>query len=163
MHGFVNLFAAGILGQATGMNEEELTALMAEEHQPDVVVMDIAMPNLNGIEATRRIVASHPQTGVVILSMHQDESYVLQSLKAGARGYLLKDSPREDVLDAIRSVAKGRAFLTRKISRMLQEAGVDLDLAGSASDAKASQQAKPAAKQPAHETGRGSAPETAPR
>jgi two-component system response regulator NreC len=96
-------------------------ALMAEEHRPDVVVMDIAMPNLNGIDATRRILASHPQTGVVILSMHQDESYVLRSLKAGAKGYLLKDSLRSDILDAIRAVAQGRSFLTRKISRMMQE------------------------------------------
>jgi two-component system response regulator NreC len=57
----------------------------------------------------------------VILSMHQDESYVLQSLNAGARGYLLKDSAREDILEAVRSVAKGRSFLSRKISRLLQE------------------------------------------
>ncbi len=94
---------------------------IAEEHSPDVVVMDIAMPNMNGIEATRRIVAQRPATGVVILSMHQDESYVLRSLKAGARGYLLKDSLRSDVVEAIRSVAQGRSFLTRKVSRLLQE------------------------------------------
>jgi two-component system, NarL family, response regulator NreC len=93
----------------------------AEEHSPNVVMMDIAMPQMNGIEATRRIVAANPATGVVILSMHQDESYVLQSLKAGARGFLLKDSPREDVLEAIRTVAQGRSFLSRKVSRMLQE------------------------------------------
>jgi len=96
-------------------------ALLAEEHRPDVVVMDIGMPNLNGIDATRRILAAHPQTGIVILSMHQDESYVLRSLKAGAKGYLLKDSLRSDVLEAIRAVAQGRSFLTRKISRMMQE------------------------------------------
>ncbi len=94
---------------------------IAEENAPDVVVMDIAMPNMNGIEATRRIVAQRPATGVVILSMHQDESYVLRSLKAGARGYLLKDSLRSDVVEAIRSVAQGRSFLTRKVSRLLQE------------------------------------------
>src|SRR5579863_1539131 len=94
---------------------------LAEEHSPDVVMMDIAMPKMNGIEATRRILADNPATGVVILSMHQDESYVLQSLKAGAKGYLLKDSPREDILEAIRCVANGRAFLSRKVSRMLQE------------------------------------------
>ncbi len=79
------------------------------------------MPNMNGIEATRRIVATRPATGVVILSMHQDESYVLRSLKAGARGYLLKDSLRSDVVEAIRSVAQGRSFLTRKVSRLMQE------------------------------------------
>jgi two-component system response regulator NreC len=94
---------------------------LAEAHSPDVVMMDIAMPKMNGIEATRRILAANHATGVVILSMHQDESYVLQSLKAGAKGYLLKDSPRDDILDAIRGVANGRAFLSRKISRMLQE------------------------------------------
>jgi two-component system response regulator NreC len=94
---------------------------LAEEHSPDVVMMDVAMPKMNGMEATRRILAANPSTAVVILSMHQDESYVLQSLKAGAKGYLLKDSPREDVLEAIRSAANGRAFLSRKVSRMLQE------------------------------------------
>jgi two-component system response regulator NreC len=93
----------------------------AEETSPDVVMMDIAMPTMNGIEATRRILSANSAIGVVILSMHQDESYVLQSLKAGAKGYLLKDSPREDILDAIRSVAAGRAFLGRKVSRLLQE------------------------------------------
>jgi len=94
---------------------------LAEEQLPDVVVMDIAMPNMNGIEATRRIVATHPDTAVLILSMHQDESYVLRSLKAGAKGYLLKDSLRSDVIEAIRSVSQGRSFLTRKVSRLLQE------------------------------------------
>jgi len=96
-------------------------AQLAEELLPDVVVMDVCMPNMNGIDATRRILAAHPQVGVVILSMHQDESYVLRSLKAGAKGYLLKDSLRSDVLEAIRAVAQGRSFLTRKISRMMQE------------------------------------------
>jgi DNA-binding NarL/FixJ family response regulator len=91
------------------------------ERSPDVVVMDIAMPNMNGIEATRRITAESPATAVAILSMHQDESYVLRALKAGAKAYLLKDSLRTEVLEAIRAVAQGRSFLTRKIGRMLQE------------------------------------------
>jgi two-component system response regulator NreC len=94
---------------------------LAEEHAPDVVIMDIAMPNMNGIEATRRIVAGCPGTAVVILSMHQDESYVLRSLKAGAKGYLLKDSLRSDVIEAVRAVAQGRSFLTRKVGKILQE------------------------------------------
>ena len=94
---------------------------LAEEHVPDVVVMDIAMPNMNGIEATRRILEHNPGCAVVMLSMHQDESYVLRSLKAGAKGYLLKDSLRGDVVDAIRTVSQGRSFLTRKVSRILQE------------------------------------------
>jgi two-component system, NarL family, response regulator NreC len=107
-----------VVGEAGDGRE---AAQLAEEHKPDVVVMDIAMPNLNGIDATRRILTAHPQTAVVILSMHQDESYVLRSLKAGAKGYLLKDSLRSDVLEAIRAVAQGRSYLTRKVSRMMQE------------------------------------------
>jgi two-component system response regulator NreC len=95
--------------------------LLAAEHNPDVVMMDIAMPNMNGIEATRRIVTANPNTAVVILSMHSDESYVLRALKAGARGYLLKDSLRSDVIDAIRAVSQGRSFLARKVGRILQE------------------------------------------
>ncbi len=94
---------------------------LAEEQSPDVVIMDIGMPNLNGIEATRRILAANPRTAVLMLSMHQDESYVLRSLKAGARGYLLKDSLRSEVIEAVRAVFQGRSFLTRKVSRMLQE------------------------------------------
>jgi len=107
-----------VVGEAADGRE---TVHMAEEQSPDVVVMDIAMPNMNGIEATRRIVSSNPHTAVVILSMHQDESYVLRSLKAGAKGYLLKDSLRSDVIEAVRTVSQGRSFLTKKVSRMLQE------------------------------------------
>jgi len=80
---------------------------------------------MNGIEATRRIVESRPATNVVILSMHNDESYVLQSLRAGARGYLLKDSPRAEVLEAVRTAAAGRPYMSRKVSRLLQEEYVD--------------------------------------
>jgi two-component system response regulator NreC len=94
---------------------------LVAEHAPDVVMMDVAMPGMNGIEAARRIVASHPGVAVVMLSMHQDESYVLRALKSGAKGYLLKDSPREDVLASIRAAAEGRSFLSRRISLMLQE------------------------------------------
>lgn len=94
---------------------------LAEELQPDVVVMDIAMPELNGIEATRRIVSGLPHTSVVILSMHHDESYVARALKAGARGYLLKDSLKSDLLNAVRAVTEGRSFFSPKISRILQE------------------------------------------
>jgi len=96
-------------------------ARLAEELAPDVAIIDIAMPNMNGIEATRRILAVHPRTAVVVLSMHQDESYVLGSLKAGARGYLLKDSLRSEIVEAVRTVSQGRSFLTRRISRMMQE------------------------------------------
>lgn len=94
---------------------------IAEETSPDIVLMDIAMPLLNGIEATRRIVAKHPKTGVLILSMHHDESYVLRSLNAGARGYLVKDSAKGDLINGIRAVHEGRSFLSPKVSRLLQD------------------------------------------
>jgi DNA-binding NarL/FixJ family response regulator len=107
-----------VIGEAA---DGRAAAQIAADLLPDVIVMDVGMPNLNGIDATRRILAAHPQIGVVMLSMHQDESYVLRSLKAGAKGYLLKESLRSDILEAIRAVAQGRSFLTRKISRMMQE------------------------------------------
>ena len=94
---------------------------LAQQHQPNVVVMDITMPNLNGIEAARQITASLPQTCVVILSMHSDESYVLRALKAGARGYLLKESAESDLIDAVRAVSSGKAFFSPAVSRMLVE------------------------------------------
>lgn len=88
---------------------------------PDVAVIDIGMPNMNGIEAARRITEKRPETAVVILSMHADESYVLRALKSGARGYLLKDSPEDDLINAIRAVHNGKAFFSPEISKMLAE------------------------------------------
>jgi two-component system, NarL family, response regulator NreC len=94
---------------------------MAEEHLPDVIVMDVAMPILNGIEAARQITAKLPQTAVVFLSMHGDESYVLRALKAGARAYLLKDSAEYDLIQAVKAVSEGKAFFSPAISKMLVE------------------------------------------
>lgn len=107
-----------VVGEAAEGRE---TVKLADEHHPDVIVMDIGMPNLNGIEATGRILEKHSHTGIVILSMHYDESYVIRALKAGARGYLLKDSMKADLIGAIRAVAAGRSFFSPRISRMLQE------------------------------------------
>jgi len=107
-----------VVGEASDGRE---AVRLAEDQQADVVVMDIAMPNMNGIEATRRITERHPRTAVVILSMHYDESYVIRSLKAGARGYLLKDAVKADLIAAIRTVADGRSFFSPKISRILKE------------------------------------------
>jgi two-component system response regulator NreC len=90
-----------------------------EENHPDVIVMDIGMPNLNGIEAARQISTKHPAVSLVMLSMHSDEGYVLRALKAGARGYLLKDSAEGDLITAIRAVSEGKAFFSPAISRML--------------------------------------------
>jgi DNA-binding NarL/FixJ family response regulator len=93
----------------------------AQELQPEVVLLDIAMPNLNGIEAARQIAAKHDRMGIIILSMHSDESYVLKALKAGARGYLLKDSSESDVMNAVRAVNAGKAYFSPEISRMMAD------------------------------------------
>lgn len=94
---------------------------LVEQHSPDVALLDIAMPNLNGIEAAARIVASRPRTAVIILSMHSDETYVLRALKVGARGYLLKDSAESDLIAAVRTVMAGRTFFSPAIGNMLVE------------------------------------------
>jgi len=88
---------------------------------PDVVVMDVAMPILNGIEATKQIVNASPNIAVVILSMHSDETYVMRALQAGARAYLLKDSAASDLISAIEAVSQGKSFFSPKVSRILAE------------------------------------------
>jgi two-component system response regulator NreC len=93
----------------------------AAQHQPNVIVMDITMPILNGIEATKRIIADLPKTSIVILSVHSDEAYILRALKAGARGYLLKDSAETDLLQAVRAVACGKAFFSPAVSKVLAD------------------------------------------
>ena len=92
---------------------------LAERHRPDVVVMDVAMPLLNGIEAARQISSRLPSTAIVFLSMHSDEGYVLRALKAGARAYLLKDSAEYDLIHAVQAVSEGKAFFSPAISKML--------------------------------------------
>ena len=94
---------------------------LAPDSGAEVLVMDVAMPGLNGIEAARQILAKKPGLAVVILSMHNDESYVLRSLRAGAKGYLLKESAETDVILAIRAVSQGKSFFSPKVSLLLQE------------------------------------------
>jgi two-component system, NarL family, response regulator NreC len=94
---------------------------LAPNSGADVLVMDVAMPGLNGIEAARQILAKKPSIAVVILSMHSDESYVLRSLRAGAKAYLLKESAETDVIAAIRAVAAGKSFFSAKVTKLLQE------------------------------------------
>jgi two-component system response regulator NreC len=94
---------------------------LADQLRPDVVVMDVAMPELNGIEATRRLVAAHPHTRVLALSMHKDSVYVREVLRAGARGYLLKDSGPGDLVTAVRAVAQGEGFLSPAVSDAVLE------------------------------------------
>jgi len=105
---------------AEASNGREAVA-MAETHTPDVVVLDVAMPTLNGIEAARQISLKLPETAIVFLSMHSDESYVLKALKSGAKAYLLKDSAEYDLINAIKAVTEGKAFFSPAISKMLVE------------------------------------------
>ncbi len=105
-----------VVGEA---NDGREAVAMAESLKPDVAVMDIGMPNLNGIEACRRIRTELPEVQVVMLSMHSDEGYILRALKAGAKGYLLKDSAEADLARAIRAAASGKAFFSPAVGKVL--------------------------------------------
>jgi len=89
------------------------------EDRPDVVIMDVAMPLLNGIEATRQILRKQPSTRVLVLSMHADEAYIIQALEAGARGYLLKDSADEELVRAVTAVAGGKSFFSPNVASIM--------------------------------------------
>ena len=102
-----------IVGEAANGRE---AVELAQQLSPDVVVMDVSMPELNGIEATRRLASSVPHARVVALSMHKDSVYVREILRAGARGYLLKDSGAADLVAAIRAVASGESYLSPAVS-----------------------------------------------
>jgi two-component system response regulator NreC len=88
----------------------------AEELLPNVVIMDIAMPNLNGLQATAQLVKKNPQIGVLILSVHSDESYIARAVAAGARGYLLKENAEVDLHRAVEAVAEGKAFFIQPVA-----------------------------------------------
>ena len=107
-----------VVGEAS--NGHEAIDLVIKE-TPDVVVLDIAMPLLNGIEATKRIYDERLRTAVVILSMHADEGYILRALRAGAHAYLLKDSAETDLIQAIRAVFAGKAYFSPAVSRVLAD------------------------------------------
>ena len=107
-----------VVGEATDGRE---AVRMAEELNPDIVIMDIAMPNLNGIQATTQLVKKNPQIGVIILSMYSDETYLTRTLAAGAKGYLLKDSADVDLDRAVQVVAQGKPFFSPAIADTLLE------------------------------------------
>ncbi len=108
--------------QVVGEAEDGRQAVdLAASLHPSVAVLDIGMPQLNGIEATQQIVTAAPEIAVVVLSMHSDEAYVLRALKAGAKGYLLKNSAETDLIQAVRAVADGKSFFSPVIGRMLLE------------------------------------------
>jgi len=107
-----------VVGEA---NDGRGAVNLAESAKPDVAVLDITMPNLNGIEAAHQISAKQIGVSTIVLSMHADESFVLRALKAGARGYLLKESAEGDLINAIRLVSEGKSFFSPAVSRMLVE------------------------------------------
>lgn len=94
---------------------------LCDQLQPNLVLMDVAMPGLNGIEATRKIRANHPNMRVIMLSMHGDRQYVYESLKAGAGGYLLKAAAFTDLLAAIRAVMAGKTYLSPPLSDVVMD------------------------------------------
>jgi DNA-binding NarL/FixJ family response regulator len=107
-----------IVGEAADGRE---AVRLAEATNPDIVIMDIAMPLLNGIEATAQMVKRNPAIAVIILSVHSDEDYLLSSLNAGAKGYLLKDSAEVDLVRAIQAVRKGTPFFSPEIAKTMLE------------------------------------------
>jgi len=111
-----NNSAFKVIGQASdGLSAVRLAAEIA----PDLVIMDISLPGLNGIDATRRILEANPRTKVIALSMHKDGRYIAEALKSGASGYLLKESAFDELTAAIRTVMKGRAYLSASITDLV--------------------------------------------
>lgn len=103
--------------QLIGETGDGLEAVqLVRRRQPDVVVLDLMMPSINGLEATRQISDCRPQTHIIILSMHADEGYVLEALRNGAAGYVLKDSSADDLVRAVREVVAGRRYLSAPLS-----------------------------------------------
>jgi DNA-binding NarL/FixJ family response regulator len=107
---------AGVDVVAVAVDGRDAVALV-EEHLPDVALLDITMPGLSGLNALTRIKADHPEVRVIMLSMHDNEEYVAHALKAGASGYLLKDSDLAELELALRSVMRGGSYLTPLVSR----------------------------------------------
>ncbi len=107
-----------VVGEAS--DGEEVVRLVGER-QPNVVIIDISMPKLNGVEATRRIKAIAPETGVLVLTIHENEEYVSQIVAAGANGYVLKDAGRKELIAAVRAVVGGDRFFSPGVSRMIIE------------------------------------------
>ncbi len=114
---FGSLPDTAVIGEAADGTE---AIARAEELQPDVILMDIQMPGINGIEATRRIVQTSPHIGVIMVTMFEDDDSVFAALRAGARGYVLKGADQEAMVRTIRAVARGEALFGQVIAARLQ-------------------------------------------
>ena len=119
-HGIATLLQAAVafevVGEATS-GEEAVT--LAEQLQPDVILMDIHMPGTNGIEATRRILHTSPHIRILIVTMSEDDASMFAAMRAGARGYVLKDAQKEDLLRAIRAIGRGEAIFSPAVATRL--------------------------------------------
>ncbi len=122
-HGIKALLEAEPDLRVTGEAGDGLEAIrLAKDLQPDILVVDISMPGLNGIDVTKQVRKCSPRTGIIVLSMHSAEVYVLQALEAGAMGYVLKESGPEQLVNAIREVISGRYYLSPPFSQKTIEA-----------------------------------------
>lgn len=128
-----NLFRQGLRRILTSQPDMQVVAEaqsgleaieLARKHQPDVAVVDIAMKELNGIEATSQLLKHCPNTSVLILSMYSDERYVLRAVRAGARGYVLKDTLEEGLIEAVQALSKGQPYFSPAVTKLLQEAHI---------------------------------------
>ena len=106
----------------------------ARRHQPDVAIVDVAMQELNGIEAAAQIVKHSPHTAVLMLSMYSDERYVVRAVKAGARGYLLKNSAGDELIQAIHCVHKGQSFFSPAVAHIFQDGCARTEKGGGTGD-----------------------------
>ncbi len=124
-HGIVRQGLRAVLARETSLevigesSDGREAVRLAEALQPNVVIMDISMPQLNGIEAAKQIVKASPRTHIIILSMHSDETYLIRALQAGVKGYLLKESAEEDLIRAVRMVAQGKTFFSPAVTNAL--------------------------------------------
>jgi two-component system response regulator NreC len=126
-HGIVRKGLRFLLDRQEGMevvgeaSEGREAVKLSEELLPNVVIMDVAMPQLNGIDAAAQVIKSNPSTGIIMLSMHADESYLVRALSVGAKGYLLKESAEVDIVRAVQVVSQGRPFFSPQIAQSLLE------------------------------------------
>ena len=108
-----------VVGSAVNGRE---AVLLVDKHEPDVIVIDISMPELNGIDAIQQMLPTHPNLKVIVLSIHETKAYVYRALKAGAKGYLLKETAGLEVVDAVRTIYRGERYLSKRIADLLLDA-----------------------------------------